>query len=238
MKKTPLIGLLTLALVAGGLLQWRAGHLPSPGTRLARAANKTGGISPWMQTANHLETPDAASTPNPTQTTTQPISPEDRQKLQAAYDRLTPEDKQAVVQTTAYIDFMTRMRAILESRQPVHLSQREADDLAAQTDRFMQENYFSVNQAFEIKAALMRDAYQGEVLSQRLAALQQQATQQYEALKAQSDPSQDPTFRAFKAEQSAMIAQANHMGTFPNGMSRDQYIIQESERIRARYYTD
>ena len=36
----------------------------------------------------------------------------------------------------------------------------------------------------------------------------------------------------------AMIAQARRMTAFPDGLTRDQYIIRESEKIRARHYPD
>lgn len=227
MKKRTVIGLLAVAVVAGGLVSLRAARSSSPSAQPARVA-AAGGIAPWMQAtaSGAMQASDAA------------VAPADQQKLQAAYDRLSPSERQTVARTTAYLGFMERMRGIVEAPQPVHLSPREANELATLVDGFQQENYFSVSQAFDMKAALLRGAYQGTELAQRLAALQEAATRQYEALKAQSDPSKDPTFRAFKAEQQAMIDQANHMGTFPQGLSRDEYIIQESERIRARYYKD
>jgi hypothetical protein len=235
MKKTTWIGLLAVAGVAGGLLLWRAEHAASQALQAAQTAPPAaGGVSPWLHAEDASAAPAASAMPGGGQA----VSPEEQQKLQAAYDKLSPTEKQTVARTTAYVGFMERMRGILESTQPVHLSPQEAEALSTQADGFERDNYFSVSQAFELKAALMRDAYQGAELEQRIASLQQTAAQQFEALKAQSDPSKDPTFRAFKAEQDAMIAQANQMGNFPQGMSRDQYIIQESERIRARYYKD
>ncbi|MGC4062121.1 MAG: hypothetical protein QM749_15260 [Aquabacterium sp.] len=226
MKRKTVIGLLAVALVAGGLLTLRAARSSSPSATSAKAA---GGALPWLRATNPpaAQAPDASGVPAA-----------DQQKLQAAYARLSPAEQQTVARTTAYVGFMERMRGILEAPQPVRLSPREANELTAQVDGFQQENYFSISQAFDMKAALLRDAYQGIELEQRLATLQEAASRQYEALKAQSDPNKDPTFRAFKAEQQAMIEQARQMNSFPQGLSRDQYIIQESERIRARHYKD
>jgi hypothetical protein len=229
MKKKTAIGLLAVAAVAGGLLTLRAARLHEQAPKAQQSAAGDG-IAPWLRAdaGGPAVAPQASGA----------MSPEEQRKLQAAYDRLGPAEQKTVARTTAYLGFMERMRGILEAPQPVHLSPREANELATQVDGFQQENYFSVSQAFDMKAALLRDAYQGTELDQRLAALQAAASAQYAALKAQSDPARDPTFRAFKAEQEAMIAQARQMGSFPGGLSRDAYIIQESERIRARYYKD
>jgi hypothetical protein len=159
-------------------------------------------------------------------------------RLREAYDRLSPEDRAAVDQARAYEGFMGRMQALLAAGSSRVLNPAEAQQVMDEVDAFQREDYYSLSHALQLKMAVARMAWQGSELNSRLAAMQQQFEREHAALVAKSDPSKDPTFVAFKAEETAMIAQARRMATFPDGLTRDQYIIRESEKIRARHYPD
>ena len=128
-----------------------------------------------------------------------------------------------------------RLRQAYERLSP---EDRAAVDQARAYEGFMGRMQALLGHALQLKMAIARMAWQGGELDGKLAAMQQQFEREHAALVAKSDPSKDPTFVAFKAEESAMIAQARRMAAFPDGLTRDQYIIRESERIRARHYPD
>ena len=133
---------------------------------------------------------------------------------------------------------MGRMQALLGASGSRVLSPTEAQQVMTEVDAFQREDYYSLSHALQLKMTVARMAWQGSELNSRLAAMQQQFEREHAALMAKSDPSKDPTFVAFKGEESAMIAQAQRMAAFPDGLTREQYIIRESEKIRARHYPE
>lgn len=222
------LGLL-VALVAGGA--WvilRPGPVePGDGAVLASAA------APWWNSSG-----PAAGLPDAAVSASGAEGASEAARLKEAYERLPPEDRAVVDQTRAYEGFMGRMQALLSANGSRVLSPAEAQQVMDEVDAFQREDYYSLSHALQLKMAVAGMAYRGSELSSRLAEMQQQFEREHAALVAKSDPSKDPTFVAFKAEESAMIAQAKRMAAFPDGLTRDQYIIRESEKIRARHYPD
>ena len=227
------MGVLLALVVAGGWGLWRAGQA---GTDQADRAQAAASASPWWGASSagaaainegEVAVPASSATPEA-----------EAARLKEAHDRLSPQDRAVVAQTIAYEGFMGRMRVLLESTTPRSLSPAQAEQVMDEVDAFQREDYYSLAHALQLKMAVARMAYQGGELNSRLAAMQQQFEREHAALVAKSDPSKDPTFVVFKAEEAAMIAQARRMGAFPDGLTRDQYIVRESEKIRARHYPD
>ena len=224
------VGVLT-ALALGAA--WWVGRQASGDAALAKRGAEVVSASPWWGASGAaaglpVAEPPASGAP----------ALNEAARLKEAYDRLSPEDRAAVDQARAYEGFMGRMQALLSTRGARALSAAEAQQVMDEVDAFQREGYYSLSHALQLKMAVARMAWQGDELNSRLAAMQQQFEREHAALVAKSDPSKDPTFVAFKAEESAMIAQARRMAAFPDGLTRDQYIIRESEKIRARHYPD
>lgn len=233
MNKRFVMGSAVVALLAvGAWAAWRAGQVEPPVGAQAASASASGS-GPWWAVSGAVQSVPEAAAP-----ASAGASAAELARLKEAYDRLTPEERATVEQTRAYEGFMGRMQLLLESPTPRALTPAEAHKVMAEIDAFQREDYYSLAHALQLKMAVARLAYRGGELSSRLAALQEQFEREYAALVAKSDPSKDPTFVAFKAEESAMIAQARRMSAFPDGLTRDQYIIRESEKIRARHYPD
>lgn len=227
------MGVLLALVAAGGWGLWRAGQAGSGQTDRAQAAASA---SPWWGASSAAA---AAINEGEAAVPASSATPEaEAARLKEAHDRLSPQDRAVVAQTIAYEGFMGRMRALLESTTPRSLSPAQAQQVMDEVDAFQREDYYSLAHALQLKMAVARMAYQGGELNSRLAAMQQQFEREHAALVAKSDPSKDPTFVAFKAEEAAMIAQARRMSAFPDGLTRDQYIVRESEKIRARHYPD
>lgn len=225
------LGVLLALVAAGGWGLWRAGQAGSGSADRAQAAASG---SPWWGASSAA----AGGVGEPTAPASSATPEAEAARLKEAHDRLSPQDRATVAQTIAYEGFMGRMRTLLESTTPRSLSPAQAQQVMDEVDAFQREDYYSLAHALQLKMAVARMAYQGGELNSRLAAMQQQFEREHAALVAKSDPSKDPTFVAFKAEEAAMIAQARRMGAFPDGLTRDQYIVRESEKIRARHYPD
>lgn len=223
------LGLL-VAILAGAA--WLSGR-PGSGDGGVTEAPGSAASSPWWGVSG-----PAAGLPSEEVPASGAQGMAEAARLKQAYERLSPEDRAAVDQARAYEGFMGRMRALLESTTPRSLSPAQAQQVMDEVDAFQREDYYSLAHALQLKMAVARMAYQGGELNSRLAAMQQQFEREHAALVAKSDPSKDPTFVAFKAEEAAMIAQARRMSAFPDGLTRDQYIVRESEKIRARHYPD
>lgn len=233
MNKRAVVGGLCLlaALLVGAM--WWMGRQGAGGAAVAERANAVAAPSPWWGASG-----PAAGLPGTGLPASGAPDAAEFARLRQAYERLSPEDRAAVDQARAYEGFMGRMQALLGSGGARVLSQSEALQVMDEVDAFQREDYYSLAHALQLKMAIARMAWQGGELDGKLAAMQQQFEREHAALVAKSDPSKDPTFVAFKAEESAMIAQARRMAAFPDGLTRDQYIIRESERIRARHYPD
>lgn len=220
------LGLL-VALVAGG-----AWVISRPGPVESGEGAVVASAPWWNSSGPAAGLPDAAVSASGAEAASEAA------RLKEVYERLPPEDRAVVDQTRAYEGFMGRMQALLDAHGSRVLSPVEAQQVMDEVDAFQREDYYSLSHALQLKMAVARMAYRGGDLSSRLTEMQQQFEREHAALVAKSDPSKDPTFVAFKAEESAMIAQAKRMAAFPDGLTRDQYIIRESEKIRARHYPD
>lgn len=231
-KRSVLGGLCLLAALVVGAMWW-TGHQDAGGAAVAERGDDVAASSPWWGGSG-----PAAGLPGAEVPASGAQDAAEVARLRQAYERLSPEDRAAVDQARAYEGFMGRMQALLGSNGARVLSPVEAQQVMDEVDAFQREDYYSLAHALQLKMAVARMAWRGGELDGRLAAMQQQFEREHAALVAKSDPSKDPTFVAFKAEESAMIAQARRMAAFPDGLTRDQYIIRESERIRARHYPD
>lgn len=233
MNKRAVVGGLCLlaALLVGAM--WWTGRQGAGGAAVAERANAVAAPSPWWGASG-----PAAGLPGAELPASGVPDAAEVARLRQAYERLSPEDRAAVDQARAYEGFMGRMQALLGRSGASVLSQTEAQQVMDEVDAFQREDYYSLAHALQLKMAIARMAWQGGELDGKLAGMQQQFEREHAALMAKSDPSKDPTFVAFKADESAMIAQARRMTAFPDGLTRDQYIIRESEKIRARHYPD
>lgn len=233
MNKRIVVGALgLLAAVLAGVTWW-AGRQGTGDAAVAEHRAAVGASSPWWGASG-----PAAGLPFAEVPASGAEVMAEAARLREAYERLSPEDRAAVDQARAYEGFMGRMQALLGASGPRVLSPAEAQQVMDEVDAYQRGDYYSLSHALQLKMAVARMAWQGSELNSRLAAMQQQFEREHAALVAKSDPSKDPTFVAFKAEENAMIAQARRMATFPDGLTRDQYIIRESEKIRARHYPD
>lgn len=221
---------LMVAVLAGGA--WLAGR-PGSGDVAVAGGSQAAPSLPWWGASG----PAAGQLADEAQASGA-VPAAEAARLKEAYERLSPEDRAVVDQTRAYEGFMGRMQALLSANGSRALNPAEAQQVMDEVDAFQREDYYSLSHALQLKMAVARMVWQGGELNTRLAAMQQQFEREHAALVARSDPSKDPTFVAFKAEESAMIAQAQRMAAFPDGLTREQYIIRESEKIRARHYPD
>lgn len=231
-KRTVVLGLCLLTALWVGVAWWM-GRQDAGDAAVAERSDAVAAPSPWWGASG-----PAAGLPAERAPASGAQAMAEAARLRQAYERLSPEDRAAVDQARAYEGFMGRMQALLGTSGSRVLSPVEAQQVMDEVDAFQRQDYYSLAHALQLKVAIARMAYQGGELDGRLAAMQQQFEREHAALAAKSDPSKDPTFVAFKAEESAMIAQARRMAAFPDGLTRDQYIIRESEKIRARHYPD
>lgn len=229
MNKNYLLGGLVVVMVVATAWWGRS----APDEQGADASSKDAASSWWQALP---ESP--AATELPASQGGQGMSPQEMARWQKAYEQLSPQEQALVQQTRAYENFMGRMHDLLDTATPKSLNPAEAQVVMAEIDRFQREDYYSLNHALQLKTAVARMAFQGAELDARLAEMQKQFEREYAELLERSDPTKDPVYIAFKAEEGAMIDQARGMSSFPDGLTRDQYIIRESERIRARHYPD
>lgn len=227
-KKLLLVGLVVV--MAAATAWWVRSAPDAPGAE----ASSNDAASSWWQALP--ESPAAKEMP--ASQGEQGMSPQEMARWQKTYEELSPQEQALVQQTRAYENFMGRMHDLLDTNTPRSLNPAEAQMVMAEIDRFQREDYYSLNHALQLKTAIARMAFQGAELDARLAEMQKQFELEYAELLQRSDPTKDPVYIAFKAEETAMIDQARGMSSFPDGLTRDQYIIRESEKIRARHYPD
>ncbi|MCH7344589.1 hypothetical protein LZ017_14505 [Pelomonas sp. CA6] len=220
------------ALLAGALALWWWQDAPANGA-LPPQAGRGGGAS---------ATGAASATASPL--TPQEPS-EDTQKAQMAYlaqtlkdagkKALSPEELRQADKTLAFMQY----RATLEPLLAGEIKNPRPEQLAAlseQTGALLDDHYLLPPEAIAIKQRLLEIQYQGQVPNDKRAELQQWAADTMRALAERDDPRRNPQYLAWQRAQQEVTQRVTGMSVFPDGMSRDQYLIQEMDKAHRQIY--
>lgn len=149
---------------------------------------------------------------------------------------LTPEQ-----QFRQYIKFEREMRLFL--REYASMSQAEAtkraQGLMQQVNEREERRHISAGEAMQLKTALINAMEPDEqVRALKVAELMAAYRTKAEQRQAQFAQQQrnDPMFKAYKEREAQIVAEVQGMRTFPNGMSRDEYLRQRLLEARAAIY--
>lgn len=151
-------------------------------------------------------------------------------------EKLSPEDRKNLQLSIDYMKTMQELQPILLQEHP-SMSAEDYRRRLAEVSRLEEQGYFSFSEAAEIEKHLATSQYGGSALAAEQSRIDTFYAKKYKEAAERNDPTKDPRNIQYKAEESALIQQALKMDTFPNGLTRDEYISQEVEKIRIRIYS-
>lgn len=156
---------------------------------------------------------------SPTMSSILPPVPANRMQVDAHTQEMAEK-------TAAFIAYNTRIGPILQNDNP-KVSAADFRQLMQDTDRLQEGHYLTLGESYAIKEKLLRSQYGGAELQGKLQELQQSIAATRERLAAEGDPSRDPAFREYKAREEEVLRQADNMSSFPDGMSKEQYVLKQ-----------
>jgi hypothetical protein len=142
------------------------------------------------------------------------------------------EDIKIAENTAKFINYQSNINPILEDKnKPV--SHDEFLSLTKETDRLQSENYLLLGEAFVIKDRLLRSQYNGRQLEDELTRLKAETQAKHSALlAANANTPASIQFKEYKNQENAILKEANSMTSFPNNMTKEQYILSKLNAIQ------
>ncbi|MDO9236787.1 MAG: hypothetical protein Q7U28_12260 [Aquabacterium sp.] len=134
------------------------------------------------------------------------------------------EELETAEKTTLYIKFQNKINPILEGKK-LPVSRTDYAELSKETDRLYKDKYLLIAEYVGVKTRLLESQYTGKELEAKQLDLKKEVMDRHNALVAAADPAKDPRKQAFKAKEKAILAEANTMKTFPDNMTKEQYIL-------------
>lgn len=247
MKRKIALVALAFAGVAGAyLLVLEGPPAPSPGSLLAVAgASREPAPGPsFAASASN----DAVATPSqrpreappPTvkpelvipggQDTFYPTEGQKQQLAQAMSNSgASPADVRQAQKAAAFIDYNERISKVLQ-KPDAPLSAEDFGDLMAQTQQMTRDRYLTLPESQAVRARLLGTQYSGADLEEKLVDLNRDIQASREQLLAAGDPSRRPEMQALREQEAQIWKEANSMTSYPNGMTKEQYVVSRLKR--------
>jgi hypothetical protein len=140
-----------------------------------------------------------------------------------------------------YIEFERDIRNFLRNYPNMNPADvdRTARRLMQQVEQRERSRHISAAEALRLKSSLISamepDEQQRTLKIAELTAIYQTEAEKRQAQFAQQQQN-DPIFKAYKAREAQIVAEVQGMTSFPNGMSRDEYLRQRLLEARAAIY--
>ncbi|TDM06716.1 MAG: hypothetical protein C4K60_19690 [Ideonella sp. MAG2] len=233
-----------LALVAVAIKLWPSASeregvvvLNANGSPQASSAGGTEASASEGQGANPAaaKTNGAKSPPFPAELAGKDVlSQQEQQKLiqQIAAQSPSKEDVAMAEKTAKYLAYSAKITKFLAEKNP-KLTPEEYRALVDETRAMNKGRYLTLGEAHNLEARFLATQYSGAVLEKKLAELNAEYKKTFERLTAEgSTPSKE--FLAYKAFEQSVLAEADKMTAFPNGMSKSEYILQRLKQAPGR----
>jgi hypothetical protein len=130
---------------------------------------------------------------------------------------------------TAFTQYKNKFLKTFESGQTI--SPTTFQIMAQETETHYKAGYLSLLDYFAANEVLLRAQYQGAALEAQLTELARKIDGMSGQLKNQSTP-EDEKFKVYKQKEATIIQKADKMKEFPDGMSKENYILKQVEAIR------
>jgi len=153
--------------------------------------------------------------------------------LSTGQQSLSPASVQqisAAEKTALFVKFMGMMNPLLQDTSKA-ISKQDLDYLMRESERLKNENYLMLTEYAVVQERLLRSQYAGAALQSKLQEMQTDVAQHRERLLAQNDPRKDPNYQIYASKEAQILREANAMTRFPNGMTKEAYIVQRLEQI-------
>lgn len=197
---------------------------PSAGTSSAQnntasaQAGEAGGRAQVEYTSRANDAFDRQSTAVYLSTGQQALLPASAQQISAAE------------KTALFVKFMGMMNPLLQDASKA-ISKQDLAYLMRESERLKNENYLMLNEYAVVQERLLRSQYAGVALQAKLQEMQTDVAQHRARLLAQNDPRKDSNYQIYVSKEAQILREANAMTKFPNGMTKEAYIVQRLEQI-------
>lgn len=145
-----------------------------------------------------------------------------------------PVSDSALYEPSPSTNFFYFKREVMDLAKPGHrtLSREEFKHLMEQNEKMLEDNFLTLLEYMATSEVILASYYKGAALEQEKRALQERvwAINQKWLDSGKNDP--DPQMLANAEKERQIIEDANKMSSYPNGMTREEYI---SERISSLY---
>lgn len=163
------------------------------------------------------------------------LSAETLAALSKGIDRLSPADRRDFQQSIAYMNLMKKLQPLLLQEQP-KMSEAEYHQALSEVSRMEEQGFFSFSEAAGIEKHLAGSQYGGTALEAEQKRIDDLYRKKYQEALERNDPRNDPKNFAYQAAEHELIQRALGMDNYPGGISRDDYLAEETEKLRLRIY--
>ena len=167
--------------------------------------------------------------------------PESKVNNDTAIDELDPETKKILKEMSEYkpteeeIKGYQKLERFLKSKSKVEnafkdsqqpMDEKEFQSLLGEIDWMRENNYIFLSEAHMFKLSLLEKQYKGAELESKIKELNAKTKAVDAEARRTADPTKDPSFIKYKAKEQQIFDEADRMTSFPNGMTRNEYIEQ------------
>ncbi len=145
-----------------------------------------------------------------------------------------------VQQKLDYANFQESTRHFFDHEKSLSDKQRQqrAQQIDEQTGQFQQQGFLSASEALMLKLAILKLTLDDNAFEQQGKALIDRYKHDYNVAYEQWLNTPDPQFEAYKVQEAEIVKRVMAMTSFPDGLSRDEYLRRELERARIAAYQE
>lgn len=114
--------------------------------------------------------------------------------------------------------------------------QHQAEQIEQQANHYQQQGFVSASEALMLKLALLKLTLNDSAFEQQGQALVAQYKKDYDVAYEQWRNSPDAQFSEYKSQEADIVKRVMAMDSFPDGLSRDEYLRRELEKARIAAY--
>lgn len=164
-----------------------------------------------------------------------PFSNELIANMTKGIEKLSPEDRKNLQLSAEYMKAMQDIQPLMLQEHP-SMSPEDYRRRIAEVSRLEELDYFSFSEAAQIEKHLAISQYGGSALEAEQARIDAVYAKKYKEAMERNDPAKDPRNMEYQGAENALIQKVLSMDSYPGGLSRDDYLAQETEKLRLRIY--
>ena len=177
----------------------------------------------------------SVSTPPVDRSATNPSAPLLNAIANPSNQKTLPDNIQREVD---YAGFQDEATSFFEQQKSLSDDERQnkAKLIDAKTDQFQQQGFISASESLMLKLAILKMTLSEKAFEQQGEALVAQYKKDYDVAYEQWRNTPDPKFNDYKAQEADIVKRVMAMDSFPDGLTRDEYLRRELVRARIAVY--